>query len=75
LESVNEEWNEFQKYKEKELERFEKIAMRQEEAIQLLKECTKAKKTKMCMKLSSKEHLNDGSKELLEKFGRGLFEN
>ena len=37
LESVNEEWNEFKLFKEKELERLDKIAMRQEEANQLLK--------------------------------------
>ncbi|XP_058783304.1 glutathione S-transferase T3-like [Vicia villosa] len=75
LESVNEEWNEFKQFKEKELERLDKIAMRQEEANQLLKENTEAKKMKMFMKLSSKEHLDDRSKELLEKLGRDLFEN
>ncbi|CAI8619666.1 unnamed protein product [Vicia faba] len=52
-----------------------KIAMRQEEANQLLKESTEAKKMNMFMKLSSKEHLDDRSKELLEKLGRGLFGN
>ncbi|XP_058762812.1 glutathione S-transferase T3-like [Vicia villosa] len=75
LESVNEEWNEFKQFKEKELERLDKIAMRQEEANQLLKENTEAKKMKMFMKLSSKEHLDDRSKELLEKLGRDLFGN
>jgi len=53
----------------------EKIAMRQEEANHLLKESTKAKKMKMFMKLSSKEHLDDWSKKLLEKLGRDLFGN
>ncbi|XP_058725999.1 glutathione S-transferase T3-like [Vicia villosa] len=75
LESVNEEWNEFKQFKESELERLDKIAMRQEEANQLLKENTEAKKMKMFMKLSSKEHLDDRSKELLEKLGRDLFKN
>ena len=75
MESVNEEWNEFKQYTEKELERLEKIAMRQEEANHLLKESTKAKKMKMFMKLSSKEHLDDWSKKLLEKLGRDLFGN
>ncbi|XP_057429511.1 uncharacterized protein LOC130722707 [Lotus japonicus] len=50
------------KRKEKELKRLDKIAMRQEEANQLLKESTEAKKIKMFMKLSSKEHLDDRSK-------------
>lgn len=74
LESVNEEWNEFKQFKEKESERLDKIAMRQKEADQLLKESTEAKKMKMFMNLSSKEHLNDRSKELLEKLSRGLLE-
>ncbi|CAI8604815.1 unnamed protein product [Vicia faba] len=34
-----------------------------------------AKKMNMFMKLSSKEHLDDRSKELLEKLGRNLFGN
>ncbi|CAI8586351.1 unnamed protein product [Vicia faba] len=60
---------------EKELERLDKIAMRQEEANQLLKENIEAKRMKMFMKLSSKEHLDDRSKELLKKLGRDLFGN
>ncbi|CAI8616805.1 unnamed protein product [Vicia faba] len=52
-----------------------KKALRKEEANQLLKESTEAKKMKMFMKLSSKEHLDDRSKELLEKLGRDLFGN
>jgi hypothetical protein len=75
LESVNEEWNEFKQFKENELERLDKIAMRQQEANQLLKQSTEAKKMKMFMKLSSKEHLDDRSKELLEKLGHDLFGN
>ncbi|CAI8614790.1 unnamed protein product [Vicia faba] len=63
------------KKREKELERLDKIAMRQEEVNQLLKESTEAKKMKMFMKLSSKEHLDDQSKELLEKLGCDLFGN
>ncbi|RHN62064.1 hypothetical protein MtrunA17_Chr4g0043361 [Medicago truncatula] len=75
LESVNEEWNEFKQYKEKELELLNQIAMRQEEANQLLKESTEVKKMKMFMKLSSREHLDVRSKELLEKLGCDLFGN
>ncbi|XP_058754928.1 uncharacterized protein LOC131628088 [Vicia villosa] len=75
LESINEEWNEYKQFKEKELERLDKIAMRQEEANQLLKENIEAKKMKMFMKLSSKDHLDDQSKELLEKLGKDLFGN
>ncbi|XP_058733879.1 uncharacterized protein LOC131605551 [Vicia villosa] len=63
------------KKREKELERLDKIAMRQEEASQLLKENTEAKKMKMFMKLSSKDHLDDRSNELLEKLEKDLFEN
>jgi len=44
LELVNEEWNEFKQYKEKQLERLDKIAMRQEKVNQLLKERAEAKK-------------------------------
>jgi len=61
---VNEEWNEFKQYKEKELERLDKISMRQEEGNQLLKESIDAKKMKMFVKISSKEYLGDRSKEL-----------
>ncbi|PNX59938.1 hypothetical protein L195_g051673 [Trifolium pratense] len=75
LESINKEWNEFKQYKEKELELLDKILMRHEEANQLLKESIEAKKMKMFMKLNSKEHLDDRSKELLEKLGPGLFRN
>ena len=75
LEAVSEEWNEFKQFKENELERLDKISMRQQEANQLLKQSTEAKKMKMFMKLSSKEHLDDRSKELLEKLGHDLFGN
>jgi hypothetical protein len=75
LESVNEKWHEFKQYKEKELERLDNIAMKQEEANQLLKQSNEAKKMKMFMKLNSKEHLDDRSKELFEKLGRDLFGN
>ncbi|KAL9681442.1 hypothetical protein QQ045_013225 [Rhodiola kirilowii] len=70
---VSEEWKEFKQFKEQELERLDKIAIRQEEANQLMKERTKAKKMKMFMKLSSKEHLDGKSKELLEKLSNDLF--
>ncbi|CAI8611311.1 unnamed protein product [Vicia faba] len=63
------------KKREKEFERLDKISMRKEESNQLLKESNEAKKMKMFMKLSSKEHLDDRSKELLEKLGRDLFGN
>jgi hypothetical protein len=49
--------------------------MRQEEANQLLKESTEAKKMEMFMKLSSKKHLDDRSKELLENLGLDLYGN
>jgi hypothetical protein len=76
LESVNEEWiNEFKQYKEKELERLNKIAMMREEAKQLLKQSTKVKKMKMFMKLNSNEHLDNRDKDLVEKLGHDLFEN
>jgi hypothetical protein len=40
-----------------------------------LKESNEAKKMKMSLKLSSKEHLDDQSKELLEKLGHDQFGN
>ncbi|KAL0824644.1 hypothetical protein Bca101_048321 [Brassica carinata] len=61
--------------KKKELERLDKIAKRQEEANQLMKEKTQAKKMKMFMKLSEKEHLDDKNKQLLEKLSHDLFGN
>ncbi|CAJ2678783.1 unnamed protein product [Trifolium pratense] len=66
--SASEEWNELKQYMEKEFERLDKIIMRQEETNQ-------AKKMEMFMKLSSKEHLDDRCKEMLEKLGRDLFGN
>ncbi|XP_010412465.1 PREDICTED: uncharacterized protein LOC104698766 [Camelina sativa] len=63
------------KKKGKELERLDKITMRQEEANQLMTERTEAKKMKMYLKLSEKEHLDDRSKELLEKLSHDLFGN
>ena len=75
LETVNEEWNEYKQFKEKELERLDKIAKTQEEANRLMKEKTEAKKMKMFLKLSEKEHLDDKNKQLLEKFSNDLFGN
>ena len=72
---VNEEWNEFKQFKEQELERLDKIAKRQEEANQLMKEKTQAKKMKMFMKRREKEHLDDKNKQLLEKLSHDLFGN
>ena len=72
---VSEEWNEIKQFKEQELERLDTITKRQEEANQLMKEKTQAKKMKMFMKLSEKEHLDDKNKQLLEKLSRDLFEN
>ncbi|KAG7572556.1 hypothetical protein ISN44_As09g009170 [Arabidopsis suecica] len=75
LEGINKEWNEFKQFKEQEFERLGKITLRQEETNLLMKEKTEAKKMKMFMKLSAKEHLNDESKELLEKLNHDLFGN
>ncbi|XP_019093249.1 PREDICTED: uncharacterized protein LOC104753437 [Camelina sativa] len=75
LEVVNEECNEFKQIKVQELERLGKITMRQEEANHLMKERTEAKKMKMYLKLSEKEHLKERSKELLEKLSHDLFGN
>lgn len=75
LEVVNNEWAEIKQFKEKELERLDKIVLMQQEAIQLMKERNHAKKMKMYIKLSSEEHLDDRKKKLLEKLGQELFEN
>ena len=80
MEVVNEDFIEFKQIKAQELERLEKIAMlqeesnkrkkeatqRQEEANQLMEEKTRAKKMKMWLKLSEKQHLSDQSKELFK---------
>ncbi|CAM8927715.1 unnamed protein product [Rhodiola kirilowii] len=75
LEAVNEDWATFRQIKEKELERLDTIAVRQAETNQLIKERIMAKKTKMFMKLSAKENLDDQHKELLERLSRELFGN
>ncbi|CAE6013512.1 unnamed protein product [Arabidopsis arenosa] len=75
LEVVNKEWNEFKQFKEQELERLDKITMRQEETNLIMKERTEAKKMKMFMKLSEEEHLDDYSKELLKKLNDDIFRN
>jgi len=75
LEVVNNEWAEIKQFKEKELERLDKIVLMQQEAIQLMKERNHAKKMKMYIKLSFEEHLDDRRKKLLEKLGQELFEN
>ncbi|CDY28365.1 BnaC01g35350D [Brassica napus] len=46
---------------------------RQEEANQLMKEKIRAKKMKMWLKLSEKEHLNDQSNELFQQLSYELF--
>lgn len=70
---VNKEWKEFIQFKEQELERLDKIVSMQEEANHLMRESTRTKKMKMFLKLSSKEHLNDRSKQVLEMLGLELF--
>ena len=75
LEVVNEEWNEFKEFKAQELDRLDKIVMMQNEATQLIKEKTQAKKMKMFIKLTKKENLDDKSKELLQKLSQYLFGN
>ncbi|XP_024634598.1 uncharacterized protein [Medicago truncatula] len=63
------------KKKSRELERLDKIALMQLEANQLMKEMTHTKKMKMYIKISSKEHLDDQKKDMLEKLGQELFGN
>lgn len=75
LEVVNEEWNEYQQYKEQEFERLDKIAKKQEEANQLMEEKTQAKKMKMFLKLNQKVHLDDRSKQLMDKLSHDSFGN
>ncbi|KEH17577.1 hypothetical protein MTR_0007s0250 [Medicago truncatula] len=75
LELVDDKWAEFKQFKEKELEQLDKIALIQQEANQLMKESTHAKKMKMYIKLSSEEHFDDRKKKLLEKLGQELFGN
>lgn len=75
LEVVNEEWNEYQQYKEQEFERLDKIAKKQEEAKQLMEEKTQAKKMKMFLKLNQKVHLDDRSKQLMDKLSHDSFGN
>uniref|UniRef100_A0A0D3A6V5 Myb-like domain-containing protein n=2 Tax=Brassica oleracea var. oleracea TaxID=109376 RepID=A0A0D3A6V5_BRAOL len=55
------------------IQRQEEANQRQEEANQLMKEKTRAKKMKMWLKLSEKEHLNDQSNELFQQLSYELF--
>ncbi|EFH60166.1 hypothetical protein ARALYDRAFT_899779 [Arabidopsis lyrata subsp. lyrata] len=75
LEVVNKEWNEFKQLKTQELDRLNNIAMLQRETNELIKEKTQAKKMKMYLKLTEKEHLDDKGKELLQKLSHDLFGN
>lgn len=49
--------------------------MMQNDANQLIKEKTQAKKMKMFIKLTEKKNLDDKSKELLQKLSQNLFGN
>ncbi|XP_010501927.1 PREDICTED: glutathione S-transferase T3-like [Camelina sativa] len=80
LEVVNEEFNVYKKLKEQELKRLDNISMMQEEAIQkqeesniVMKEKTRAMNTKMWMKLSEKNCLNDNERKLMQKLSYELF--
>ncbi|CAH8278669.1 unnamed protein product [Arabidopsis lyrata] len=52
-----------------------KKAMLQKKTNELIKEATQAKKMKMYLKLTEKEHLDDKGKELLQKLSHDLFGN
>ncbi len=69
---VDEEWEKFKQSKKQHLERLHKIVKRQEEENRLTKEKIKAKSMKLIMKLNSKEHLDDRSKQLLERLSQNL---
>ncbi|KAK2421375.1 hypothetical protein QL285_032012 [Trifolium repens] len=58
----------FRQFKEKELERLDKIRETQQEANHL-------RKMEIYLKLSSEEHLNDRKKEMLKKLEQELFDN
>ncbi|XP_010436666.1 PREDICTED: glutathione S-transferase T3-like [Camelina sativa] len=80
LEVVNEEFNVYKKLKEQELKRLDNISMMQEEAIRkqeesniVMKEKTRAVNTKMWMKLSEKNCLNDKERKLMQKLSYELF--
>jgi uncharacterized protein YjaG (DUF416 family) len=68
LEALDNEWSFFRQFKEKELERLDKISYTQQEANQL-------RKMELYLKLSSEEHLNDRKKEMLKKLEQELFDN
>ncbi|XP_057432754.1 uncharacterized protein LOC130725553 [Lotus japonicus] len=72
LEEVDKDWAEFKQFKEKELERLEKITSVQQETNQLMKDKTHTKKINLYLKLSSEEHLDDRKKELLKKLSQEL---
>ncbi|XP_057458005.1 glutathione S-transferase T3-like [Lotus japonicus] len=81
-EVVDKEWDSYIHFKEKELEKLEKIASVQAETNELMKEKTNAmkektnaKKVSMYLKLTSEEHLSDRKKELLEQLSKELFGN
>ncbi|GAA0156389.1 hypothetical protein LIER_13901 [Lithospermum erythrorhizon] len=89
LEIVEEDWDEYKQFKKKEFKRLDKIVLAQqevakahqeatrvqEEASRIKLEAIRAKKMKLFMKLSFKEHLDDYNKQVLEMLKVELFDN
>ncbi|GAA0184422.1 hypothetical protein LIER_31710 [Lithospermum erythrorhizon] len=69
LEIVEEDWDEYKQFKDKEFERLDKIVLAQQEERRAYQEM------KLFMKLSVKEHLDDYNKQLLEMLKVELFDN
>jgi hypothetical protein len=75
LENFDNEMSSFRQFKEKELERLDKIRETQYKLRETQQEANHLKKMEMYLKLSSEEHLNDRKKEMLKKLEEELFDN
>ncbi|KAK2378969.1 hypothetical protein QL285_066818 [Trifolium repens] len=75
LENFDNEMSSFKQFKEKELERLDKIRETQDKLRETQQEANHLKKMEMYLKLSSEEHLNDRKKEMLKKLEEELFDN
>ena len=75
MENFDNEMSSFRQFKEKELERLDKIRETQDKLRETQQEANHLKKMEMYLKLSSEEHLNDRKKEMLKKLEEELFDN
>ena len=75
MEEVEKEWVQFKEMKVQEIEHFKEYTEKMEKYTAVQQEKNRLKKMDMYIMLSSKEHLDDRKKALLENLERELFGN